>query len=49
MDWKALVPHRSKSIARSGEIIDREGKVLPGAMAIKYFPMAVERGQGALV
>jgi 4-aminobutyrate aminotransferase len=49
MDWKALVPHTSKSIARSGEIIDREGGVLPGAMAIKYFPMAVERGQGSLV
>lgn len=49
MDWKALAAYTDKPIARSGEIIEREERVLPKAVAIKYFPMAIERGRGSLV
>ncbi|HDQ93508.1 MAG TPA: aspartate aminotransferase family protein, partial [Synergistetes bacterium] len=49
MDWKALSKFTSKSISKSCEVIRRDEKVIPGAVAIKYFPMALEKGDGALV
>jgi 4-aminobutyrate aminotransferase len=49
MDWKALAKFTSKDISKSCEIIQRDEKFIPGAVAIKYFPMALEKGEGSLV
>lgn len=49
MDWKALGKFTKKSIVKSCEIIERDERVIPSAVAIKYFPMAIERAEGALV
>ncbi|MDO9508308.1 MAG: aspartate aminotransferase family protein [Thermovirgaceae bacterium] len=49
MDWKALRKFTKKPIAKSCEIIERDERFIPQAVSIKYFPMAIERGEGALV
>jgi 4-aminobutyrate aminotransferase len=49
MDWKALEKFTKKQIGKNCKIIERDEQVIPSAVAIKYFPMAIERAEGALV
>lgn len=49
MDWKSLAGYTNKSIEKSCAVIEKDEKNIPGAVAIKYFPMAIERAEGSLV
>ncbi len=49
MDWKNLRKFAKKDITKSCGIIERDEKTIPEAVAIKYFPMAVDKAEGALV
>lgn len=49
MDWKNLKKFAKKDITKSCAIIERDEKTIPEAVAIKYFPMAVDRAEGSLV
>jgi hypothetical protein len=42
MDWKSLAGYTNKSIEKSCAVIEKDEKNIPGAVAIKYFPMAIE-------
>lgn len=49
MDWRSLAGLTSKNIEKSCAVIESDERFIPGAVAIKYFPMAIERAQGSLV
>ena len=49
MDWRSLAGLTGKNIEKSCAVIEGEEKVIPGAVSIKYFPMAIEKAQGSLV
>jgi len=49
MNWKALEKFTKKDIARSCAIIERDERFIPASVAIKYFPMAIERCEGSVV
>jgi len=49
MDWRSLAELTSKNIEKSCAVIENEERLIPGAVSIKYFPMAFEKAQGSLV
>jgi len=49
MDWRSLAGLTGKNIEKSCAVIEGEERVIPRAVSIKYFPMAIEKAQGSLV
>lgn len=49
MDWRSLSELTGKNIEKSCAVIENEERLIPGAVSIKYFPMAIEKAQGSLV
>ena len=47
MDWKELRKFAKKNIEKCCQIIEKDERFLPEAVAIKYFPTVVEKAKGA--